>query len=144
MLKKYKYIISLLVLLLLLAGFYFWFSNKTVAYEFNGNVTAVSSNLLKVKGTFVSTEDMKEIEVMIDNKTKITREGFTIPSSEELKKTSGRFNVEELPKEVSNVDLQTLGADFERRVVGLNLKGMGNFKKNKFYADEIKYRVPLN
>lgn len=136
---------SLLIALLLLAGaVVFWFNkDKIQTNQFAGNVVSVTDNSILVQGTYtidgvsVGVPELKEVEVLVDQNTQITRESFKIPAG------AKSYKPDELPKQINQVGLEQIKVDSELTVVGINIEAKKNiYGKNKFTASKITYRVP--
>src|SRR3989344_9636013 len=138
--------ILLLVVFLLVAGAgFFWFqNNKIKTNEFAGNVVSVGDSSFVVKGTYTidrisvgTVGELRDVEVLVDSNTQITRESFKIPEGVKS------FDPNKLPKQITQVGLDKIKADSDLTTVGVIIQASKNiYGKNKFTASNIVYRVP--
>mgnify|MGYP001559735826 CR=1 FL=1 len=156
--KLYTAIAAIVVLVVLI----FWgdfilslvgIKERIQSKEFIGQVLSVSGNSIFLKGSFTIlnpkdlkapriSPDLKEVEVIIDGKTKFVKTLLYLPSAEDLKKTGGRYNPDELKKEIRDGLLQ----DIKNNEGNLSIivKSQNNiFNKQRFITSEIDYIEPI-
>lgn len=140
-------VIFAVVLSLVIAGVIFKLNTRVAAYEFQANLLEVRENSVVGEGKFtVSNKDISPlenesytVEILIGPDTKITREGLLIPRTPEM------FKIDDLEKDVKDVDLETLRKDFSEGLpISLYVKAERNvYQSSKFEASEITYRLPI-
>lgn len=102
------------VIVIIFIGLVFVFKNISYAEQFNGRIKEVKENSLLVRGFFVDlktnklSEDSNNVEILINSDTKIFKTLLYMPTQEELKKTGGKWNSNNLKKEVKEVSIEEL------------------------------------
>lgn len=100
--------------MIIFIGLVFVFKNISYAEQFNGRIKEVKENSLLVRGFFVDlktnklSEDSNNVEILINSDTKIFKTLLYMPTQEELKKTGGKWNSNNLKKEVKEVSIEEL------------------------------------
>jgi len=131
---------------------------KHESYEFHGNVDKIQGNTLFVRGVFMdkdgqpileSAQDpstsVKSVQIEVAPSMQITRTALTLPTTAELKKTNGQFNVDDLKKSDSMVKFQAVADDFAKGTVSIYAKSAQNiFGVAKFTPSELSYRVGIS
>ena len=116
--KDYKKIIIPIIILLVIIAGIFWFFNRKTVNEFSGNLVSIEGQEMVVSGVYLgdeiddSIQEPRNVRVVITNETKIERISFNVPDTDET------FNPSELPKEVSIINLDTLKDDTESNTLG--------------------------
>jgi len=151
--KRY-FLIGVIIVVLLglgIIGFLF-FKSRTVSNAFVGNLSRLEGSSIFVNGKYKIEEDaylpegeIIEAKIVITSETKFKRIALNIPSEEELKKTGGRFMVDDLKKETNDVDFEVFKKDAgESSPISLEVKSKSNiWGKSKFEAREIIYRLAV-
>lgn len=140
---------TLAIILLAVAGFFaskFLFGERGEAKEFIGQVEKVENNVIWTRGVFVNPDkpelakkiSSKNVEIKVSSETVIVKILMYMPTSEELKKTGGRWNPADLRRE------EVLGmlTDLTDRKQGLTIKATSDkniFNKSKFTAKRIEF-----
>ncbi len=137
----------ILIAVAVLAAIFIFINTRRGTNEIMANLVKVEGNSLSVAAKYINTtsgnpyyDDFRDVEVIVDPKTKITRIALQLPSQEELKKTNGLFYPDKLPRVQSAATLDILKKDFSLAAISLTAKGVGNILNSKsFIATEITY-----
>ncbi len=142
--KDYKKIIIPIIILLVIIAGIFWFFNRKTVNEFSGNLVSIEGQEMVVSGVYLgdeiddSIQEPRNVRVVITNETKIERISFNVPDTDET------FNPSELPKEVSIINLDTLKDDTESNTLGFLITSKKNiYNKSRFEAEMISYFLPV-
>ncbi len=144
-------VVVVLVLVFGLGGFLF-LKYRTTSNAFTGNLSDIKGNSIFVAGLFYTDKKSylpegkpTDVEVVITSATKFKRIVLHIPGEEELKKTGGKFMVDDLKKDVSVSNFETFKKDAkDSSPISLEAVSSKNiWGKNKFEAKEITYRLAV-
>ncbi len=140
----------LIIIAIAIAGFFvskFLFGERGEAKEFIGQVKKVEGNVILVNGVFVNQDKpelarngfRKEgVKIVVSPETTIVKILMYMPTSEELKKTDGRWNPADLKQEETSGTL----ADLTDRKEGSTIRAVSDkniFNKSKFTAKRIEF-----
>lgn len=138
--KKIFLTLILIISLVILYLFIGEVDNKK-SNKFIGSMRSVGDNSFVVFGAFEDEvkvgKPQYEYEMLVDNKTKITKNSFVMPAGSEM------FVVEDLPKETEEVNFDTLREDSKNIAIGIEIiltKNIFGRVQNK--AQEIIYIGP--
>lgn len=102
------------IVLAVAVGFIFIVKNISYAEQFNGQIEEVKENSVFAHGFFVDSktnklaEDSNDIEILINSDTKIIKTILYMPTQKELKETGGKWNPNNLKKEIKEVSVEEL------------------------------------
>jgi hypothetical protein len=122
------------------------------SYEFTGSLQGIDNSIMTVTGVYTITDTESEaqvqkpkpVNIIVTENTRITRRLITLPTQEELNKTGGRFEPDNLPFVESQVDFETLKNDAQNGSLGIFAKSERNiFNMTTFNAMEINYRAVI-
>jgi hypothetical protein len=143
----------------LIAGVFYYQNQKNAnrpqSFEFHGSVDKIEGNTITASGVFMDknnvpiseggtneTKSMTSVQLKVSPDMRITRTALQLPSAEELRKTNGMFNVDDLKKTDSQVNLQAIVTDLSNGSVSIYAKSTKDiFGKSKFTPSELSYRV---
>jgi predicted small secreted protein len=152
--KSFIVYIVLGLAVIIFLGFYF-LQNRVSSYEFSGRVTKVENNLVYATGVFIYNNpeiDKEERDVVIEvrEETILKRDLLNLPSNEELERTGGIFNPQDLERENSTVTFQEFIEDFNTPgnvfIGGVTIKAKSEkniHNKNRFSVSELEYIVAI-
>ena len=138
------------VIALAVAGFFaskFLFGEHGESREFIGQVKKVEGNVIWTNGVFVNQDNPElakngfrkdNVKIVVSSETTITKILMYMPTSEELKKTDGRWNPADLKQEETSGTV----ADLTDNKEGLTIRVLSDkniFNKSKFTAKRIEY-----
>lgn len=134
-------------------AFYFLYYKKIiVSKEFAGKFKSLSAQTVKVEGAYVfiknraETNQLSTMDVVVTDKTKITKIIIHLPTNEELKATNGYFDGRTLKRDTIVSDFANFSKDVSSTKDNINIfaKSEKNiYKKSSFEADEIKYEIAI-
>ncbi len=133
-------------LVVLVAIFIIWlvFFVGAKIYEVGGNISSINGNSIIIIGFFdlenSTDQEPSEIKIKLDNNVNIKRVALRIPQTKEM------FAVDELPKEESEVSLDTLKQDYSNTLgaIGFIAKVKRSFLNPfDFKVVEAEYRLPI-
>ena len=131
------------------AGFFaseFLFGERGEAKEFIGQVKKVEDSLILANGLFVNRDKpelaknslKKDVKIKVSPETTIVKILMYMPTSEELKKTDGRWN----PAELKQEEVPGTVPDLTYKKENLTIRVVSDkniFNKPKFTAKRIEY-----
>lgn len=138
-----KKVIFILILILVGAGVFLWQWGRIASYQFVGQIEKVEGNMIYVKGLAVvpdkpesyNQDKIKSVVVLLDDKTILEKEVWYMLSAEELKKSEGRWDPNQLRKEMQQGSMGDLDAG-----ASVTVESRENiYNKTEFRAKKVKY-----
>ncbi len=139
-------VIIAVLISLVLASLYFNFSKRLESHEFLGSLNKVEGTHLYSNGVFIVTPDQpkyhnpeyyKDVIIDVTPTTTFVKEVYTMPTSEELKKTGGRYSWADLKHEAAAGTINDLTNSGGRPIKVTTQKNI--YGKDRFQADEVEY-----
>jgi hypothetical protein len=125
-----------------------WNPIRGRSFEFSGNLIGIEGDTMALEGRFVVEgddnlpPDTVIVKAFVNSDAVINRTAIELPSEEELDKTGGQFNVDDLNQITTTVTLGDLQADAGISAIGMTVKSERNiFGKSEFKVSEINYRM---
>lgn len=146
-----KFLLLTITVAILVGGFLLWRRSGVVSHEFVGRVQKVENNQIILKGYFViknnsselvSAPKTEDISVLVTGDTKFTKTLIYLPTTDELKKTDGKYDPKNLKKEETSGSLDDIVNGVEN--MSITVKNNKNiYNKRSFVAQEILYTEPV-
>lgn len=129
-----------------LLAFNFWM-NRVVADNFQGQLQEVKGTKLYIDGIYALGDNLinpeiiiKGVEVSVTSETRFIKTLWYLPSMEELKKTKGRWNPDEIRKEQVEGSLDDLFKQQNRSPISVRVISEKNiYNLVGFEAGSIEY-----
>ena len=136
-----KFLFSIFVIFCLVATF-FYLKVYASQYKIVGVLSSVDEKSINIYGRYDSPnkDELKNITVGISKDVKITRTFFILPP--QTRDNSEPFIADKLPKEVSEVGIESLIEDEKNVTIGIEVDLEKNWFNFSPVAKEIRYTGP--